>query len=134
MREIKFRAWYGSKMIPVSLLEKFADRMVVNNYMNIGPGHLMQFTGLHDKNGKEIYEGDILGTTPNDICPNLIFPPVEFGYYDNGGDYEASDTGYGWNQGGEYSLAHPPFSGEDGSKIDYIILGNIHENPDLPHP
>lgn len=59
MREIKFRAWDGKDMVDVhvnhsgyrlnELLEGISD-----NY------ELMQYTGLKDKNGVEIYEGDIL--------------------------------------------------------------------------
>jgi uncharacterized phage protein (TIGR01671 family) len=64
MREIKFRAWNGKKMI-------YKDIIVHDGVVNLGwrnfeeaidfKGPLMQFTGLHDKNGKEIYEGDIVG-------------------------------------------------------------------------
>jgi uncharacterized phage protein (TIGR01671 family) len=70
---------------------------------------LLQFTGLHDKNGKEIYEGDI----------------VKYEYVP-------------WNTGGlgsEMRYAEVYF--EDGrfcisgSPKDWIVVGNIYENSDL---
>ena len=61
MREIKFRAWD-------SLVEKMYSwtellNQNLNNIFTIPEQcgyHLMQYTGLKDKNGKEIYEGDIV--------------------------------------------------------------------------
>lgn len=59
-RKIKFRIWndYDKKMI-------HWNELLGNNLANIFtiPSYnkwLMQYTGLHDKNGKEIYEGDIV--------------------------------------------------------------------------
>ena len=58
MREIKFRAFIDSKMIEWELL-KHIYRM---DEIFSGKIHykIMQFTGLLDKNGKEIYESDVL--------------------------------------------------------------------------
>lgn len=56
-REIKFRIWdsVGKKW-----MEIFEVNLLDPNYLNNPEYPLQQFTGLHDKNGQEIYEGDIV--------------------------------------------------------------------------
>jgi len=66
MREIKFRAWDArnhkmfipSELIHPPLEVGYFDDSGCPKGMNNAP--LMQYTGLKDKNGKEIYEGDIV--------------------------------------------------------------------------
>lgn len=73
VREIKFRIWNTTycKMSETFTLEQFAydqDGEMGDCQLNLNDGVgenrkeniLMQFTGLHDKNGREIYEGDIV--------------------------------------------------------------------------
>ena len=70
MREIKFRAWLkdDKRMIEVRSIDFHEEGNIITvNYNDIfgfefneNEIELMQYTGLKDKNGKEIYEGDIV--------------------------------------------------------------------------
>ncbi|SFA70613.1 YopX family protein [Clostridium frigidicarnis] len=66
MREIKFRAWCKKHkyIYDVCSLRFIGDKVSANdNSSCIGEEILMQYTGLKDENGKEIYEGDIVKFT-----------------------------------------------------------------------
>ena len=64
MREIKFRAWNGEEMCNGWLLSLSMSGQLTFDSGECGEKvidwPIMQFTGLLDKNGKEIYEGDII--------------------------------------------------------------------------
>lgn len=140
MREIKFRV-YGVincyyltidgwkpeyKMCEVSSLNIKTNKCRVlykgekntNEYdtFDLSKCNLMQFTGLKDKNGKEIYEGDILGGYPHGtICVEWDNNYACFSCYDI---EDNKDCGL--------------FSNElDNCKDAWIITGNIYENPEL---
>ena len=72
---------------------------------------LMQFTGLKDKNGKEIYEGDIFTFTngPRKTVAKVVFEEAMFKMKDNNG----------W---GAMILQR---------EGDMEVIGNIYENPEL---
>ena len=132
MREIKFRAWDKKNKEMYYIGQEFDDEYGCIPYLEIFKngewffewgdasdkfdldnkiGILMQYTGLKDKNGKEIYEGDIILAT---IIENLL-PSGENSEYVDKRVVE-------WNkeQGG-FAFA------ED----EYEIIGNIYENKDL---
>lgn len=64
MREIKFKAWDSKKkkfINPYELVIRIADGVVLNtNDIVLTYIYLMQYTGLDDIDGKEVYERDIL--------------------------------------------------------------------------
>lgn len=112
MREIKIRGQrkYSEEWNYLNLSEyltsdsKPQPEMLQYLHRNIG-----QFTGLKDKNGKEIYEEDIL-KTKNGIC-SVIWFYAAFALKSPGSeaiDFEHSSV---------YELSE--------------IIGNIHENPDI---
>jgi uncharacterized phage protein (TIGR01671 family) len=94
---------------------------------------LMQYTGLKDKNGKEIYEGDILiiFNHENQVQKMELICLVEFGLF---GSYQAVvKIVHLWEKYNieplEYNKALY-FLNLIGSK-EYEIIGNIHQNPEL---
>jgi len=122
MREIKFRAWntYTNEM------EEDTGNARIFDY-NATVGHpIMQFTGLKDKNGKEIYEGDIVG------FDDSIFP-VEWGEY---GDSEYVDRLECWVVDGSPLSCLVYYTGVNywrGHKTEsgVSVIGNIYETPKL---
>lgn len=127
MREIKFRAWAKKeKEFVPSNIEWSISSEGLFCFTGEGGGlisydedyKLMQFTGLHDRNGKEIYEGDILCDVVErgKEQPTFLYK-VEW----------ADDIGPGW-----FSMAPRGrcFLKEMRMSL-YEIIGNIYENPEL---
>lgn len=130
MREIKFRAWDKTH-------KKMLDRVLAGNHDNLcslvwikedkkwvnfdsACGELMQYTGLKDKNGKEIYEGDIVRVPEHfHDCWNPYVHKEWVGVV----EYEAPS----FYIGGEGYEAFRDVSTE----FQPEVIGNIYENPEL---
>ena len=126
-REIKFRAWlkYGKEIVDVEEIDfmneviNYIDNDYENNEQEIVGAYfedieLMEYTGLEDKNGKEIYEGDIVKLRANHGIGVIK-------YYDEWGAFIV-----------EYIKPRPlAVLGMNYYKEDIEVLGNIYENPEL---
>lgn len=138
MREILFRAWHPESKVMIEFNgNDFKDMykahhfgLLVNNEHPEGKNLLMQFTGLHDKNGVKIFEGDIVLAFCN---INKISDPHLAPTRDP--EYNKKIVGYG--KGGFY-LYTEKYSfcgvlGYSGSTMpeNLEVIGNIHQNDDL---
>ena len=154
MREIKFRAWDKEKqdMLPVTSIDwreswvscepvlpyklkplEYGDR---NSFKNEDTDRhiLMQYTGLHDKNGREIYEGDIV--TRENVKPlsaavlNALGRPPE--------QPKTQNEVVVWLQGeagfyGECCGSHttPNYKSLINAHVALEVIGDVHEHPEL---
>lgn len=124
-RDIKFRAWVKDrKAIFEVVLINYVTKKVTYLFERVGhllnirhekfnDIELMQYTGLKDKNEKEIYEGDILSNGNNEKPYKVIF---------ENGSYRAEFEG--------------EFEEHSFDLIDVVaqgceVVGNIYENPEL---
>lgn len=132
-RIIKFRAWDGKKMCenPTSPhMESFFLNDAIQTAF-IGT-ELMQFTGLLDKNGKEIYEGDIVKWYTDSMWK---FGKVYYG--ERGWEIDFFRAEPSMSDGGERQVVFefqsfwPLSSKYDVKESQLEIIGNIYENPEL---
>jgi uncharacterized phage protein (TIGR01671 family) len=118
-REIKFRAWLANEKRWSFHDFKFDED--VGRYAFIlsqgMPHSLMQFTGLKDAKGKEIYEGDILAHQQGNYAPVII----EVYWSEKAGALMLRDKHQRWSEW----LNDSPLD------ESCEVIGNIYENPDL---
>lgn len=127
----KFRAWVHclNKMLPVKeidfddfmpsvMVEINSERHEQMFFKNTDypDCELMQSTGLYDKNGKEIFEGDIVKNINTESKGRVI--------------WDINNTGW------HYSVKKKATSLFDNytlfrSKHNLEVIGNVHENPEL---
>lgn len=105
-RAIKFRFWRDNEMQMAHRLNAYDN----NNFAGDGE-ILMQFTGLYDCEGKEIYEGDIVNAYDNNCLDNIGV--IE--YYQNSFNLVCQDIHLS-----QWSNAE-----------NIYVLGNIYEHPEL---
>lgn len=115
MREIKFRAWdkENKVLLPVDLIGGVIVKIPGYEWENVEDFEIMQYTGLKDKNGKEVYEGDVyLNPLGNKL--QIIFSLKE-----------ASFTGKSLRTKEELPMLN--FEGQ----LQGEVIGNIYDNPEL---
>lgn len=148
----KFRAWHNElgRMMLVKTMFFFANELeelelndsIMNDNIPVYPDEikLMQSTGLHDKNGEEIFEGDILKFNDEweDYCQegyvdgssegiNYVLIGSEMTYFIfEKTKYPDSSLFYYVNE--EYLTFQEVMEDDE---LEFEVVGNIYENPEL---
>ena len=119
MREITFRAYdtednrmhYSNDKEVIFTIENLGVSLYLDDGTEIVYFKLMQYTGIKDMNGKEIYEGDIVKCINN--YNNIVFTGV----------VDFNDCSFRIKEDGITHYCWMDYSIE--------VLGNIYENPEL---
>lgn len=97
----------------ISTVEDKRDATVLVNQcsLNVDPETIGQFTGLTDKNGMKIFEGDILTIENEGVYAAIKYNESNAAFYVEDEDHE-DYLGEAW-------------------ETDVVIIGNIHDNPEI---
>lgn len=119
------KTWYNDKF----LIDQNGEHHIIfdssNSYLSIdlqrqGRFLVQQFTGLTDKTGKELFEGDIVKE----------FNSLMVIEWHDGGFWSLKDPSYKYNKN-EYGFPLFDYVTKDNKKVKLKIVGNIFENPEL---
>ena len=140
MREIKFRGkrldngeWiYGSLLVSHfkdDKKERYFITQFSGNYTfehEVDPNTVGQFTGLRDKNGREIWEGDIFKEDGSGIVRSVFRVPGGLAFEDN-------PVSFGYDH---RAPVYPYSSIAEMQSVSWLsqcceVIGNIHDNPEL---
>lgn len=150
-REIKFRAWdnlekkmyedvcpvnYDRKAFPKMLiwgngmnyLGTYGNQITMETFIQIGDFEIMQFTGLLDKEGKEIYEGDVLELKAPGVgfIYEVRFELGKFVCYHVGKNESIGRWG-DLRRWGDLHRAFDP----DFSEFTFVVIGDVFTTPEL---
>ena len=145
MREIKFRAW--DKVHECYLYDVQYAYDTLSGWVKYEDGEnadydedcfggfldnkqyaVEQYTGLKDKNGREIYEGDVLRIERDDNPNDNYIAPVAWG----GPDYPAFDIPWKYIPNNLYYDSNVLATIRAGESEEVMtVIGNIFENPEL---
>ena len=125
MREIKFRAWIETQkrmyeVVSICTRDWFFTTPEGTTWYRGSDFKLMQYTGLKDKNGKEIYEGDIIFETfkhPIDEGEEPVTAKVIWSA--KHAKFQLQDSENTWD------------IWKDNNLHTYQIIGNIYENKEI---
>ena len=127
MRNFRFRAYHKDAKEMLESRQQGYQGNVFAWLAEDQPVEIMQYTGLKDKNGKEIYEGDIVRAA-NNVINSIVFGEHR---NDECQTEEDSDACHGIGFYFKYKDEYALFGCASEGSMGYEVLGNIYENPEL---
>ncbi len=151
MREIKFRAWHKNRKKMFSAEIMASDQLTLlptGKFINVNGDSTklsvvldsmipLQFTGLKDVEGKEVYEGDIVNFTywwfdgniaESTLTGTIVYSDHSMSFQLKGVKNKEWQQHTGYENDAEYLT---PFSELNFDGSDFEVIGNIYETPEL---